>query len=107
MRNHNKVMPGPVDKTGRKAMGMDGRHKRLALQQSGQRKISKGHHMLSADTRYRRVGGKIIGGQSKKKIKQRATRAKNIEAAEAASKAAIDADAVMAAAAEDSDMMVA
>ena len=62
-----------------KHMPMKARHARLAVQKAGAQKISKGHHRLSADTRPRRVGNHKIGGMSKKKIKQRATRAKNIQ----------------------------
>ena len=71
--------PAAVTSSAMKHMPMKARHARLAVQKAGAQKISKGHHLLSADTRYRRVGNHKIGGQSKKKIKQRATRAKNIK----------------------------
>ena len=73
------MTPGHASKHDMKHMSMSARHARLAVQKAGAQKISKGQHLLSADTRYRRVGNHKIGGMSKKKIKQRATRAKNIQ----------------------------
>ena len=83
--------PGSVDRASMKAMPIKKKLARLAVQQAGQNKVSKGMHLLSADTAYKRLGNGKLGGMSKKKQRQFATRAKNIAAAHAAS-AALDED---------------
>eukprot|EP00320_Phaeocystis_rex_P005238 CAMPEP_0119066690 /NCGR_PEP_ID=MMETSP1178-20130426/9168_1 /TAXON_ID=33656 /ORGANISM="unid sp, Strain CCMP2000" /LENGTH=88 /DNA_ID=CAMNT_0007048299 /DNA_START=110 /DNA_END=376 /DNA_ORIENTATION=- len=64
-----------------KKMPIKARLQRLAVQQAGQAKVSKGMHRLSGDTSYKRVGNGLLGGLSKKKQRQRAIRARNIERA--------------------------
>ena len=83
--------PGRVDRSSMKAMPIKKKLARLAVQQAGQNKVSKGMHLLSADTAYKRLGNGKLGGMSKKKQRQYATRAKNIATAHAAS-AAVDED---------------
>ena len=83
--------PGSVDRASMKTMPIKKKLARLAVQQAGQNKVSKGMHLLSADTAYKRLGNGKLGGMSKKKQRQFATRAKNIAAAHAAS-AALDED---------------
>ena len=83
--------PGSVDRSSMKAMPIKKKLARLAVQQAGQNKVSKGMHLLSADTAYKRLGNGKLGGMSKKKQRQYATRAKNIATAHAAS-AAVDED---------------
>ena len=94
------VRPGSVDRVSMKKMSTKARLERLAVQQAGQAKVAKGHHRLSADTQYRRVGNRKLGGQSKKKIRQRAIRARNVE--KACEEAAASTDVAMR---EDVDSM--
>ena len=73
--------PGSVDRSSMKNMTKKAKLQRLAVQQAGQSKVSKGMHLLSADTAYKRLGNGKLGGMSKKKQRQYATRAKNLERA--------------------------
>ena len=85
--------PGSIDRSTMKRMPNKVRLQRLAVQQAGQAKVSKGMHLLSADTAYKRLGNRKLGGMSKKKQRQYATRAKNIERAnDESSKGAGDED---------------